>query len=239
MRRRLFFRLDHVATLRQARQATTPDPVAAATIAELAGIDGLAAHLREDRRHIQERDVRLLRQTIRTSLTLELAPTQEMLKLAYDIKPDAVTLVPEQRDEKTTERGLDVGRDRDHLRKYAQSLRDADIDVSLLVDPDLDQVRAAHRLDVNAIQIHTGKYAQARATIDRRAELQRIVDAARAANKLGIRVSASHGLGAHNVETLAPIDEIDTFVVGHAIVARALLVGLAAALREVQERLKS
>ncbi|MEK7706040.1 MAG: pyridoxine 5'-phosphate synthase [Myxococcota bacterium] len=238
-RRRFSLRIDHVATLRQVRRATLPDPVAAALAAELVGVDGIVAHLREDRRHIQERDARLLRQLVRTSLTLELAPTQEMLKLAYDIKPDAITLVPEQRDEATTERGLDVARDRDHLRKYVQSLRDADIDVILLIEPDLDHVRTVHRIDVTAVELHTGKYAQARSLVDRRTELQRLVDAARAANKLGMRVSASHSLSYQNIAALVPIDEIEQFVVGHAVVAQSLMVGLERAVRDMQQLLAS
>jgi pyridoxine 5-phosphate synthase len=238
-RRRLALRLDHVATLREVRKASSPDPVRAAVLAEQAGVDGITAHLREDRRHIQERDVRLLRQLVRTPLALDVAPTQEMLKLAYDIKPDSVNLVPEQRDEQTSERGLDVAREREHLRKYVQSLHDADIEATLVIDPDLDQVRAAHRLDVTSIELHAGKYAEARGALERRGELQRLVDAARAAHKLGMRVSAGHGLGYQNIEPLVLIEEIETFVVGHALVAHALLVGIEAAVRDMLERLRS
>ncbi|MBI3180083.1 MAG: pyridoxine 5'-phosphate synthase [Deltaproteobacteria bacterium] len=232
-RRRLGVNVDHVASLRQARRTTYPDAVTAAAAVELAGADQITVHLREDRRHIQERDVRLLRQTVQTMLNLEMAATAEMVKVAYDMKPDLVTLVPERREELTTEGGLDVGHHRDHLKKHVQSLRDADIDVSLFVDPDLDQVRHAHRLEVAAIELHTGKYCDARGEAEQRAELQRIVDAARTAAKLGLRVAAGHGLNYHNIRALVPVSEIEEYNIGHSIVARAVFVGLDRAVRDM------
>lgn len=232
-RRRLGVNIDHVATLRQTRRTPYPDPVAAAALCEGAGADQITVHLREDRRHIQERDLRLLRQTVQTSLNLEMAATQEMLKIAYDVKPDVVTLVPERREELTTEGGLDVSHHRDHLKKYVQSLRDGDIAVSLFIDPDLDMIRAAHRLDVTMLELHTGKYCEARGESDRRAELKRIADAARTAAKLGIRVAAGHGLHYKNVQALVPIEEIEEYNIGHSIIGRAVLVGLDAAVREM------
>ncbi len=232
-RRRLGVNVDHVASLRQARRTPYPDPVAAAAVVELAGADQITVHLREDRRHIQERDVRLLRQTVQTMLNLEMAATAEMVKVAYDIKPDVVTLVPERREELTTEGGLDVGHHRDHLKKHVQSLRDADIEVSLFIDPDLDQVRHAHRLEVAAIELHTGKYCDARGEAEQRVELQRIVDAARTAAKLGLRVAAGHGLNYHNLRALVPVSEIEEYNIGHAVVAQAVFVGLDRAVRDM------
>jgi pyridoxine 5-phosphate synthase len=232
-RRRLGINIDHVATLRQARRTRYPDPVTAAAVCELAGADQITVHLREDRRHIQERDVRVLRQTVQTLLNLEAAATQEMVKIAYDIKPDTVTLVPERREELTTEGGLDVARQRDHMKKYVQSLKDADIQVSLFIDPDLDQVRAAHRVEADAVELHTGKYCDAVGESEQRAELQRIVDAARTAAKLGMRVAAGHGLNYHNVQALVPVAEIEEYNIGHGIVAQAVFVGLERAVRDM------
>jgi pyridoxine 5-phosphate synthase len=229
IRRRLGVNLNHVATLRQARRGEQPDPVAAASIAEIAGADLIIVQLREDRRTVSERDVRLLRQTVKTSLSLQMAPTAEMVKVAYDVKPDHVTLVPEERDEAAT---VDVERRRDLLKKHVQSLRDGDIPVSLFIDPDLEQVRAAHRIDAGGVILDCGKYSDARGS-ERKVEWQRLADAARAAAKLGMRVSAGGGLGYQNVPMLAAVDEIDEYQVGHAIVARALLVGLDRAVRDM------
>ena len=232
-RRRLGVNVDHVATIRQARRTIYPDPVTAASLAELAGADQITMHLREDRRHMQDRDLRILRQTVQTVLNLEMAATAEMVKIAYEVKPDMATLVPERREELTTEGGLDVGHHKDTLKKYVQNLRDGDIQVSLFIDPDLDQVRAAHRLDANAVELHTGKYCDTRGEAEQRAELTRIIDAARAAHKLGMRVAACHGLHYNNIRSLVRIDEIEEYNIGHSIVARAILVGFDQAVREM------
>lgn len=234
LRRRLGVNIDHVASLRQTRRTAYPDPLEAAALAERAGADQITVHLREDRRHIQERDLRLLRQTVQTSLNLEMAATPEMIKIAYEAKPDLVTLVPERRDELTTEGGLNAAAQRENLKKYIQSLRDGDIVVSLFIDPDLEQIKAAHRLEISTIELHTGKYCEARGLSAQRAELQRIIDAARAANKLGIRVAAGHGLDYHNVEPLVAIDEIEEFNIGHSIVARAIMVGFEKAVADMR-----
>jgi pyridoxine 5-phosphate synthase len=233
VRRRLGVNIDHVATLRQARRGVYPDPVAAASIAEMAGADQVTVHLREDRRHIQERDVRILKDTVQTMLNLEMAATGDMVKVAYDVKPGLVTLVPERREELTTEGGLDVSRHKDNLKRVVGGLREADISVSLFIDPDIEQVRSAHRLDVGVIELHTGKYCDARGDAERAAELTRIVDAARTAKKLGIRVAAGHGLNYTNVQTLVAIEEIEEYNIGHSIVARAVLVGLDTAVRDM------
>jgi len=234
---RLGVNVDHVATLRQARRATYPDPVAAAQLAELGGADQITIHLREDRRHIQERDLRILRQTVGTRLNLEMAVNAEMVKIAYDVKPDECTLVPERREELTTEGGLDVAGNRDHVRKIVKTLRDAEILVSVFIDPDVDQVKAAHRVEAQVIEIHTGRYCDARLESDRRRELTRVVDAAKAAAKLGLAVAAGHGLNYRNVQPVVAIPEIEELNIGHAIVARAVLVGMERAVREMKELL--
>jgi pyridoxine 5-phosphate synthase len=233
VKRKLGVNIDHIATVRQARRTIYPDPVTAAALCENAGADQITVHLREDRRHIQERDVRILRDTVQTTLNLEMGATQEMLKIALDVKPDIVTLVPERREELTTEGGLDVNHHRDHLKKYVASLRDADLKVSLFIDPDLEMLRAAHRIDAPSIELHTGKYAEARGEIERKNELRRIADVARAATKLGMRVAAGHGLHYTNVQDLVLIEEIEEFNIGHSIVARAMLVGLDTAVRDM------
>ena len=234
---RLGVNVDHVATLRQARRAAYPDPVAAALLAELGGADQITIHLREDRRHVQDRDLQVMRQTVTTRLNLEMAATPEMVKTAYEIRPDEVTLVPERREELTTEGGLDVVRARDAVARVVKTLRDADILASLFIDPDLDQVRTAHRVEAQVVEIHTGRYCDARLPADRRRELARIVDAAKAAAKLGLQVAAGHGLHYQNVGPLAAIAEIEEFNLGHAIVGRAVLVGMERAVREMKERI--
>jgi pyridoxine 5-phosphate synthase len=231
---RLGVNVDHVATLRQSRRTTYPDPVAAAILAELAGADQITIHLREDRRHIQERDLQIMRRTVTTRLNLEMAATQEMVKIAYEVKPDVVTLVPERREELTTEGGLDVVAGRDAVRRIVKTLHDADIKVSLFIDPDLDQVKAAHRAEAEVIELHTGRYCDARLAADRRRELSRILDACKAATKLGLEVAAGHGLNYQNVNPVAAITEIEELNIGHAIVARAVLVGFERAVREMK-----
>jgi pyridoxine 5-phosphate synthase len=234
---RLGVNVDHVATLRQARRAAYPDPVAAAMLAELGGADQITIHLREDRRHIQDRDLEVMRKTVTTRLNLEMAATQEMVKIAYELRPDEVTLVPERREELTTEGGLDVVRGRDTVGRVVKTLRDADILVSLFIDPDPDQVKAAVRVEAHAVEIHTGRYCDARLDGDRRRELARVVDAAKAAAKLGLQVAAGHGLNYRNVLPVVAIREIEELNIGHAIVARAVLVGMERAVREMKDLL--
>ena len=234
---RLGVNVDHVATLRQSRRATYPDPVQAAVLAELAGADQITIHLREDRRHIQERDLSVLRKLVQTRLNLEMAATQEMVKLAYEAKPDVCTLVPERREELTTEGGLDVAGNRDAVRKVVKTLKDAEITVSLFVDPDVDQIRAAHRVEADVVEIHTGRYCDARLMQDRRRELARVVDAAKAAAKLGLIVAAGHGLNYRNVSPVVAITEIEELNIGHAIVGHAIMVGMERAVREMKELL--
>ncbi|MBX7096563.1 MAG: pyridoxine 5'-phosphate synthase [Myxococcaceae bacterium] len=238
MTQRLGVNVDHVATLRQARKVGYPDPVTAAALAELAGAEQITVHLREDRRHIQERDLRLLRETVRTLLNLEMAATQEMVKLAWEYKPDVVTLVPERREELTTEGGLDVQGQKDHVGKVVKTLRDGEIVVSLFIDPDLDQVKASHRAGAQRVELHTGRFCEARDDKDRQKELSRIVDAAKMATKLGMGCAAGHGLHYDNVRAITRIAEIDELNIGHSIVARAVLLGMERAVKDMLERMR-
>jgi pyridoxine 5-phosphate synthase len=225
--------IDHVATVRQARRVPEPDPVHAAVLAELGGAHGITVHLRADRRHIQDRDVEILRQTVRTRLNVELAATQEMVRIALTVKPDQVTLVPERREEVTTEGGLDVVLNSVQLKPVVKTLHDGGIRVSLFIDPDLEQVKESHRLDAQAIEINTATYADARDDKAREAALRKTVDAARLAKRLGMLVHAGHGLTYRNVGALAAISEFSELNIGHSIVARALLVGMERAVREM------
>ena len=236
---RLGVNIDHVATLRQARRVPDPDPVQAAILAELGGADGITVHLRSDRRHIQDRDVEILRQVVKTRLNLEMAATQEMLKIALTAKPHQVTLVPERREEITTEGGLDVVLNSVQLKPAVKMLEEGGIRVSVFVDPDLEQVKEAHRIDAHAIEINTAAYADARDDQGRDAALRKTVDAARFGRKLGLAVHAGHGLTYENVRALAALPEISELNIGHNIVARAVLVGMERAVREMREAMRS
>lgn len=238
MGQRLGVNVDHVATLRQARKAGYPDPVAAAVLAELAGAEQITVHLREDRRHIQDRDLKILRSTCQTLLNLEMAATQEMVKIAYEVRPDLVTLVPERREELTTEGGLDVSGQVEALRKVVRTLHDAEIRVSFFIDPDLEQIRASHKCGAERVELHTGRYCNARPPEERARELGRVVDAAKTASKLGIGVAAGHGLNYANVRPIARIREIDELNIGHAIVARAVLTGFERAVSEMLDLMR-
>jgi pyridoxine 5-phosphate synthase len=232
---RLGVNIDHVATLRQARRGRYPDPVAAAALAELAGADQITLHVREDRRHVNDRDLRIIRQTVNGTLNLEMAAVQPMLELALEVRPETATLVPERREELTTEGGLDVAGNRDEIRRVTRALRDASVEVSLFIDPDAEQIKASHRADAEAVELHTGRYCEARSSRDRARELARIVEAARAAHKLGLRVAAGHGLDYWNVKPIARIEEITELNIGYAIICRAVLVGLERAVRDMKE----
>ncbi|HEX9602270.1 MAG TPA: pyridoxine 5'-phosphate synthase [Myxococcales bacterium] len=232
---RLGVNIDHVATLRQARRGRYPDPVAAAAVAELGGADQITLHVREDRRHVNDRDLSLLRQTVNGTLNLEMAAVQPMLDLALHERPDTCTLVPERREELTTEGGLDAIGHRDEVRRVTRALRDGGIEVSLFVDPDLEQIKASHRADAQAVELHTGRYCEARGAEERKRELSRLLDAAKAAAKLGLRVAAGHGLDYWNVTAVARIEEITELNIGYAIVCRAVLVGLERAVRDMKE----
>ena len=227
--------VDHVATLRRARGTRYPDPVTAAALAELGGADQITIHLREDRRHIQERDLRILRQTVQTRLNLEMAATKEMAKIAYEFKPDMVTLVPEKREELTTEGGLDVALARESVKEQIRFLKDGDIKVSLFIDPDIDQIRAAHKVGADAVELHTGAYCDARSQPVTEKELQRILDGAKTCDKIGLAVYAGHGLNLQNVAPVAAISEITEFNIGHSIIAHAIFVGMETAVRQMRQ----
>jgi pyridoxine 5-phosphate synthase len=227
--------IDHVATLREARGINYPEPVYAAGIAEMAGASGIIVHLREDRRHIKDRDVRLLREVVRTKLNLEMAATPEMVQIATNIKPDMVTLVPEKRQELTTEGGLDVVGQSGKLRKTVESLRSAGIFVSLFIDPSEEQLVASQKIHADMIEIHTGTYSDAVNEKIKEEELKKIARSAMRAKELGLGVNAGHGLHYHNVKEVAAIREIDELSIGHSIIARAVFVGLDMAVRSMIE----
>jgi len=236
---RLGVNVDHVATMRQVRgNVRYPDPVAAAYIVEMAGADQITVHLREDRRHIQDRDVKILKDTIQTRLNLEMANTQEMLKIALYILPYSATLVPERREEVTTEGGLDVNTNAEGLKRTVAMLREAGIKVSMFIDPDIDQVRASHKVSADAIEIHTGRFCEAWNTKTEDREFQAILNTVQAAKKLGMAVHAGHGLHYHNIKRLLQVDEIEEYNIGHSIIARALMVGLDSAVREMVQILR-
>ena len=227
--------VDHVATIREARKTNEPDPVAAAVLVELAGADGITIHLREDRRHIQDRDLKLMRQMVKTRLNLEMAATKEMVLIALDTKPDKVSLVPEKREEITTEGGLDVIKHKNQLKDVIRKFHDQKIPVSLFIDPELAQVECAKTIGGDAIEINTGKYSELKTDSEIVKEFKKIQDAVDAAVKLGLNVNAGHGLTYKNVAKIASIQAIEEFNIGHNIVARAVMVGLDRAVKEMIE----
>ncbi|MDR0805179.1 MAG: pyridoxine 5'-phosphate synthase [Enterobacteriaceae bacterium] len=226
--------IDHIATLRNARGTQYPDPVQAAFIAEQAGADGITIHLREDRRHITDRDVKLLKQTIQTRMNLEMAVTEEMVDIACEIKPTFCCLVPEKRQEVTTEGGLDVASQIDKMSVAVERLFEAGIAVSLFIDPDHRQIDAAVAVGATFIEIHTGRYADATDELEREAELQRIAHAAVYATEKGLKVNAGHGLTYHNVQAIAALPEIYELNIGHAIIGQAVMTGLHSAVAEMK-----
>jgi pyridoxine 5-phosphate synthase len=235
---RLGVNIDHVATIRQARGGIEPDPVNAAAIAELAGADGITIHLREDRRHIQDRDLRLLRETVKTRLNLEMAATREMIDIALSVKPDICTLVPEKRQELTTEGGLDVRIHMQHISEAVELLQEGDVPVSLFIDPDPDQIKAADKVGADYIEIHTGAFAEAKTWKSQEPELIKIENAIKLAQKLGLGVNAGHGLNYINIKKVAALGGIEEYNIGHAIISRAVLVGLDRAVREMVDLIK-
>ncbi len=218
--------IDHIATLREARKGIEPEPVYAASIAEQNGADQITIHLREDRRHIQDRDLKLLRKTVQTKLNLEMASTNEMVKIASEIKPDTVTLVPEKREELTTEGGLNLSKEH---REVISSLKKAGIEVSVFIEPDLEMIQTAEELGADAVEIHTGRYANLKKESEILAEVEKINKAAILTKKLGMRVVAGHGLNYHNTQKLVDLDIIEEFNIGHSIISRAVFSGLAEA----------
>jgi len=230
--------VDHIATIRQARRAQEPDPVQAAMLAELAGASGITCHLREDRRHIQDRDVELLRRLVKTKLNLEMAVTEEMIRIAIALKPDMATLVPERREELTTEGGLDVRGHLNAVTRTVRTLQGEGIAVSLFIDPDPEQVSDSARAGAELVELHTGMYAEAG---DRKAlqnEMARLIKATTQARELGLLVNAGHGLNYRNVGPVATIPEVEELNIGHSVIARAALVGMERAVREMLAAMK-
>ena len=231
--------IDHVATLRQARGTRYPEPAQAALVAEQAGADGITAHLREDRRHIQDRDIHLLKSMLHTKLNLEMAVTDAMIAIARDVKPAACCLVPERREELTTEGGLDVFAAPEKMRAACQALAGAGIEVSLFIDPDFSQIDAALTAGAPVIELHTGRYADAETPAQQKLEWQRIRQAAEYAHQAGLQVNAGHGLNMHNVEAICRIPQIVELNIGHSIIAQAVFSGLDQAVRDMKRVMQS
>ncbi len=226
--------VDHVATVRQARKTFEPDPVMAATLAILGGADGITVHLREDRRHIQDRDLKLLREVVPCELNLEMAATEEMIKIACSTKPDLVTIVPEKRQELTTEGGLNVRDLKEHLKEAIQRIKDEGIPVSLFINPDRADIECSKEIGADMVEIHTGYYSEAKGELALR-ELQRIKDAVAFSLSLGLKTNAGHGLNYYNVKPIAGIKGIRGLYIGHSIVSRAVLVGIEEAVRQMKK----
>lgn len=231
----LHVNIDHVATVRQARQISDPDPIIAAGVVELAGADGITIHLREDRRHILDRDVQILRKTIQTRLNLEMAATKEMFAIALDICPDIVTLVPENRKEVTTEGGLNMVKTNEILKKGINDLKEAGIRVSLFIDPDSEQIRASQNAGADDIELHTGCYANASNGMEQDEEFKRLVRASELANELKLKVNAGHGLNYTNTQKICKIPYIRELNIGHSIISRAIFVGITQAVKEMKK----
>jgi pyridoxine 5-phosphate synthase len=235
---RFSLNVDHIATLRNARGETQPDPVSIALQAELAGVDGIVVHLREDRRHINERDVRLLRELITTKLDLEMAATPEIIKIACDVGPELATIVPEKRQELTTEGGINVIDNISLLKDTISELHNHDIEVSLFIEPDINHIDASAEINSDFIEIHTGIFANAVSEEEQFDELERIRIAVKHAKKLGMGVNAGHGLNYQNIKIFREIKDIDELSIGHSIIARATFVGISAAVKEMIQLIK-
>ncbi len=231
--------IDHVATVRQARRTNEPDPVHAAVLAELGGADGITVHLREDRRHIQDRDVRLLRQMLRVGMNLEMAVTDEMTQIALEVRPDQATLVPEKREELTTEGGLDVAGQAERAGHCVRALKEAGIRVSLFVDPDEHQIEASAATGADAVEIHTGTWADAATDAERAAEYDRILRAGRLTVSHGLLLNMGHGLTYRNVRDIVAIPDVHELNIGHSIISHAVMVGLEQAVREMKTLISS
>ncbi|MDY0297599.1 MAG: pyridoxine 5'-phosphate synthase [Acidobacteriota bacterium] len=232
---KLAVKIDQVATLRQARENREPDPVSAAVLAELSGADAIAVHLRQDRRHIQERDLKLLRTIVKTSLVMEMVPTMDMAKIALRIKPDICILVPESAEEITSRGGLDVHMFAEKIEEVSGNLKAAGMSVSVLVDADMEQIKAAHRLGIRLVQINTGPYADNWNNSYAVIELEKLRKAAAYARKLNMRIQAGRGLDFQNVSAIVPMDEIESISVGHALIANAVFMGLAESIRRMKQ----
>lgn len=235
---RLAVNVDHFATIREARRSDEPEPVLAALLAELAGAEGIVCHIRGDRRHIKERDLHLFKQTLKTKLNIEMAATEEMKGIALDVLPDVVSLVPERDEELTTEGGLNVAGNKEHLKRHIEELQEAGIKVSIFVDPDIDQITASRDVGANFVEINTAKYSELKPGEERDEALQEVKNAAKHGSQLGLEVHAGHGLDYKNIGPIAEIPELKEFSIGFSIVARAAIIGVEKAVREMVELLK-
>ena len=235
---RLAVNVDHVATMREARGIDFPDPVFAAGLAEVAGADCIICHLREDRRHINDRDLRILRETVKTRLNMEMAAVDEMIEIAMEVKPDLVTLVPEKREELTTEGGLDVIARPDYYKRVVERLKARDIMVSFFIDPDPVQIETAHMVGGDIVEIHTGHYSEARNEPEAEDRFKRIVKAVEASSNLELGISAGHGLNYINIKRFCVLPQIDEYSIGHIIVAKAIYVGFERAVKEMLDLVK-
>ncbi|MEK6545819.1 MAG: pyridoxine 5'-phosphate synthase [Nitrospinota bacterium] len=230
---KLCVNVDHIATVREARKTVEPDPVAAAILSELAGAHGITIHLREDRRHIQERDLRIMREVVKTKLNLEMAATREIIDIALAVTPDQVTLVPEKRQEITTEGGLDVLSQEGYLKGVVREFKNANIPVSIFIDPDMEQLKSACKTGADCVEINTGKYSEAKTEMETDTEYNKVEAAVLFAFKSGFIVHAGHGLTYRNVKRIAALKEISELNIGHNIIARAVIVGIERAVREM------
>jgi pyridoxine 5-phosphate synthase len=235
----LAVKIDQVAALRETKKSSFPDPVAAAVLAELAGADGIVVHLREDRRDISDRDVRILRQTIQSKLILEMASTTEMVGMALDIKPDHVTLVPEKREEFSTGGGLDLVVHKEEIRETVDTLQNSGIPVGILIDPEPEQLKQAHRTNAGIVEIHTGTYCEAKTTRTRHRAFLKIVDAVKLSHKLKLNVKAGRRLCYKSIKAFSGLEEIDEFSIGHSIVSRAVLTGMEKAVKEMIDLIRT
>lgn len=235
MYKRLHVNVDHVATVREARGTIYPDPVASAILAELSGADGITVHLREDRRHIKERDLEILRKVVQTILNLEMGLDPQIIEIAFKVKPDQVTIVPERREEITTEGGLDVKNSLLRLREVIPEFKKRGIKVSLFIEPNIDDIELAKELNSDIVELHTGRYCDSKVEEERLAELEKIKQAARYGKGLGLKIAAGHGLNYNNIIPVASIPEIEEFNIGHSIISRAIFVGIERAVKEMKE----
>jgi pyridoxine 5-phosphate synthase len=235
---RLAVNINHIATLRNVRMISYPDPIAAAILAELAGADGIEVHLREDRRHIQDADLKILRSVVQTKLIMKMASTNEMVGIALDIKPDVASLVPERREESTTQGGLDLIVHKNEVAETVKTLQNSGIPAGVLIDPDPDQVKIAHQIDVDLVDIHTRTFCESKTSKSRQKAFSDIVDAVKMAHKLKIDVNAGYGLCYNTIKAFKGLREIDEFSIGHSIVSRAVLVGMESAVREMAALVK-
>ncbi len=227
--------VDHIATLREARKISYPDPVAAAALAELSGADGVVVHLRKDRRHIQDRDVEILRQTVQTKLILEMAPTPEMVRIATNIKPDVVTLVPEKREELTTEGGFDLIVHKNIMEETVAVLKNSNISVSIFIDPEPEQIKIAHKIDADIVEIHTGKFCDTPKATKHDKVFSAIIDSVKFAHKLKLGVHAGHGICYRTIKAFKGLNEIDEFSIGHSIISMAVMVGMQQAVKQMRD----